>query len=133
MKYAQNGVEKIYRLMKFKEIKEKYNELNKNLETLQLTKMLEMLPSIIDDSVKNNVPLVDSLYKLTELEIKFRDDRARKINITVSHFPFNRTIKEFDFDYQPSINRKEIEDKMNDSSEINKIIADYELMKPAKL
>lgn len=87
-----------------------YNELNKNLETLQLTKMLEMLPSIIDDSVKNNVPLVDSLYKLTELEIKFRDDRARKINITVSHFPFYRTIKEFDFDYQPSINRKEIED-----------------------
>lgn len=87
-----------------------YNELTKNLETLQLTKMIEMLPNIIDDSIKNNTPFIEVLYKLTELEIKFRDDRARRINVTVSHFPFYRTIKEFDFNYQPSINRKEIED-----------------------
>jgi len=87
-----------------------YNLVAKNLETLELNKMAELLPNIINKSVKNNTSLVESLYELTESEIKFRDERAKKINITVSHFPFNKTLKEFDFTYQPSINRKEIED-----------------------
>mgnify|MGYP005964264413 CR=1 FL=1 len=87
-----------------------YNELTNNLEILKLEKMKEILPNAITKSVKNNVGLQDSLLELTKAEIEFRDERAKKINITVSNFPYIRTIKQFDFSYQPTINKNQILD-----------------------
>ena len=87
-----------------------FNALQNNLEALSLTKMKEILPSVIERSVKTGATLQDSLTELTEAEIAFRGERAKKINIVKSHFPFMRTIRDFDFSYQPSINRKQIED-----------------------
>lgn len=88
----------------------KYIELNQNLENLKLTKMKEILPVIIDEANKNERPLTDILYDLTKAEIEFRDERARKINVTVSSFPYLKTIKDFDFLYQPTINKQQIMD-----------------------
>ena len=87
-----------------------FNALQNNLEALSLTKMKEILPGVIDKSIKTGATLQDSLTELTEAEIAFRGERAKKINIVKSHFPFMRTIRDFDFSYQPSINRKQIED-----------------------
>jgi DNA replication protein len=87
-----------------------FNALQNNLEALSLTKMKEILPGVIDKSVKTGATLQDSLTELTEAEIAFRGERAKKINIVKSHFPFMRTIRDFDFSYQPSINRKQLED-----------------------
>lgn len=87
-----------------------YNELTNNLEILKLEKMKEILPNAITNSVKNNVGLQDSLLELTKAEIEFRDERAKKINITVSNFPYIRTINQFDFSYQPAINKNQILD-----------------------
>ena len=87
-----------------------FNALQNNLEILSLMKMKEILPQVIEKSVKTGTSLQDSLTELTDAEIAFRDDRAKKINIVKSHFPFTRTIRDFDFSYQPSINRKQIED-----------------------
>lgn len=87
-----------------------YNELTNNLEILKLEKMKEILPNAITNSVKNNVSLQDSLLELTKAEIEFRDERAKKINITVSNFPYIRTINQFDFSYQPTINKNQILD-----------------------
>ena len=87
-----------------------FNALQNNLEALSLTKMKEILPGVIEKSIKTGATLQDSLTELTEAEIAFRGERAKKINIVKSHFPFMRTIRDFDFSYQPSINRKQIED-----------------------
>lgn len=87
-----------------------YSKLSNNLETLKLEKMNEILPNMIDKSIKNDVPLQDALIELTDAEISFRDERARKINITVSNFPFIKTINDFDFSYQPTINKNQILD-----------------------
>lgn len=87
-----------------------YNELTNNLEILKLEKMKEILPNAITNSVKNNVGLQDSLLELTKAKIEFRDERAKKINITVSNFPYIRTINQFDFSYQPAINKNQILD-----------------------
>lgn len=87
-----------------------YNELTNNLEALKLEKMKEILSNIISNSVKNNVGLQDSLLELTKAEIDFRDERAKRINIVVSNFPYIRTINQFDFSYQPTINKNQILD-----------------------
>ena len=85
-----------------------FNQLANNLEELALLKMKEILPNIIDKSVKLGSSLQESLLELTDAEIQFRDERARKINILTSHFPYLKTVKDFDFAYQPSINRDQI-------------------------
>ena len=89
----------------------KYTELNNNLDTLSLTKMKEILPTIIEETNQNkDKTIVDSLYDLTNAEIAFRDERAKRINITVSSFPYLKTINDFDFSYQPTINKNKILD-----------------------
>ena len=85
-----------------------YTELCNNLDLLSLSKIKEILPVTIDNS--KNKSIIDVLKELTDSEIKFRDERARKINITVSSFPYFRTIQEFDFDYQPTIDKNKILD-----------------------
>ena len=87
-----------------------YNELNNNLETLNLLRMKELLPNTIEKSIKTNISLQESLLELTRAEIAFKDERAKKINITVSNFPYIKTINDFDFDYQPTINKNQIMD-----------------------
>ena len=69
-----------------------FNVLQNNLNELSLFKMNEILPSVIDKSVKSNTSLQDSLIELTSAEITFREERARKINVTISNFPYIKTI-----------------------------------------
>lgn len=83
-----------------------YSELLNNLEILQLTKIKELMPTILES--KNNKSIIDILLDLTKAEIKSKDERARKINITVSSFPYYKTIEEFDFDYQPTIPKQKV-------------------------
>ena len=89
-----------------------YNQVLNNLEELELIKMKEMLPVILDQNNKAKQPLstLEILQKLTSSEIVFRDERAKRINITKSSFPFVKTLKDFDFNYQPQINKSAIED-----------------------
>lgn len=88
----------------------KFVELSNNLDVLKLSKIQELLPSYLDESKKNDKSFVDLLYELTQAEIDFRDERARRINVVVSSFPFVKTIKDFDFSYQPTINKQQIMD-----------------------
>ena len=67
--------------------------------------MLEILPNVMDKSARNQTSLLDSLLELTNAEIEFRAERAKKINITTSHFPYIKTFKDFDFSYQPSVKK----------------------------
>lgn len=87
-----------------------YNKLVNNLTTLKLEKMVEMLPSILDSFKSDNISFSEALLKLTDAEIDFKDDRARKINVQISSFPYQKTINDFDFNYQPQINKSAIED-----------------------
>lgn len=89
----------------------KYANLSNNLEELGLTKMKEVLGNVIDKTTGDkNYTFTDGLLELTGAEIAFRTERAKKINITVSSFPYHKTINDFDFSYQVSINKDKILD-----------------------
>lgn len=87
-----------------------YTQLMNNLQKLDLSKMAELLPSYMDNAVAAEKSATDILRELTEAEINFREERARQINLTISHFPFQKTLDDFDFSYQPSINKNQILD-----------------------
>lgn len=87
-----------------------YAELSNNLDQLSLNKIKEILPVYLDSNPTKDKSLVDILTELTSSEIEFRDERAKKINVMVSSFPYHKTLKEFDFTYQPTINKNKVMD-----------------------
>lgn len=90
-----------------------YIKLMNNLDQLELTKIREVFPKYVDSATKSNKSITEILKELTDEEIDFREERARQINLTISHFPFHKTLNDFDFSYQPSINKNQILDLLS--------------------
>lgn len=87
-----------------------YNRLINNLEDLELTKFKENVDTYIELTNTNEKTFVDALYELSEMELKFKDERAVNACVKVGNFPYLKTEKDFDFDFQPAVNKKEILD-----------------------
>lgn len=87
-----------------------YTKLLNNLEALKLEKMRSYLPAYLDTAVKDGVPLVDALLHLTEQEIVHKDRIASKMQISMAGFPFQKTLGDYDFSFQNSLNKKQIQD-----------------------
>lgn len=86
------------------------NRLIHNLEKLKLEKIQSYLPNYLDSISGKDITVSDALLHLTDKEIEFRDERASKVQVSVSGFPYVKTLDDFDFDYQPSVNRKQLYD-----------------------
>lgn len=87
-----------------------YTNLLNNLEELKLDKFRTYLPNYLEEINENQINFIDALLNLTEKEIEFRNERASKIQVSVSAFPFEKTLKDFDFDFQPSVNKTKLQD-----------------------
>ena len=87
-----------------------YIRLCNNLDSLSLTKIKEYLPAYLDEKLSSKMSTVDILLDLTDKEVDFREKRAAEINMSISNFPYRKTIDDFDFNYQPSINKSMILD-----------------------
>lgn len=90
-----------------------YNKLKTNLETLQLTKISENLDVYVDLVNKKEKNLIDALYELTKSQVNFKDENAKLALVKVAGFPYNKTFDDFDFEYQPTINKEEVLDLKN--------------------
>ena len=87
-----------------------YNKLLNNLEILKMEKVRNYLPNYLEKVTSEEITFVDALFELTEKEIEFRNERASKIQVAVSAFPFHKELSDFDFDYQPTVNKKQLYD-----------------------
>lgn len=87
-----------------------YNQVISNLQKLKLEKMCTCLSTYLTEVDKNNISFLDALFYLTQKEIEFKEQRASEFNIRIAGFPFIRTLDEFEFDFQPSINKNEMLD-----------------------
>ena len=87
-----------------------YTDLIDNLEILNLQNIKNTLPRYLDEMKDKNISFTEMLYDLTKEEIKYQTERAAKVNIKVSAFPFEKTIDDFDFSYQPSVDKNELYD-----------------------
>lgn len=87
-----------------------YMQLKHNLEYLKLNKMNEKLDETLDYISKNNLSFTDGLIKMTQIEIDHKETNMIKSMVKVGAFPHLRELKDFDFDFQPSINKQQIYD-----------------------
>lgn len=87
-----------------------YNKLLNNLEDLKLLKIKENLDTYIELINKQEKDIVNSLYELT---IDVMNEKKAKHSIQFAGFPYYKTFEDFDFSFQPSINKEEILDFRN--------------------
>lgn len=90
-----------------------YIKLTNNLEELKLEKIKENLDTYVELINNKKKDVIDALYELTELELKLRDEKAILGCVRTAGFPFQKTFEDFDFSFQPSINKEKILDFKN--------------------
>jgi len=57
--------------------------------------------------------IVEALYELTNLEIELRNEKAIYGCVRTAGFPFLKTFEDFDFSFQPALNKEQILDFKN--------------------
>lgn len=87
-----------------------YNSLINNLETLELHRFSENIDNYLNMIADGTKTALDAIYELTEKEIGFRKQQTIKGCVKVANFPFIKELKEFDFSFQPSIDKTKIMD-----------------------
>jgi DNA replication protein DnaC len=87
-----------------------YQQLLKNLEYLNLKQMIDHLGDTIDFSMSNQLSFVDTLVKLTNYEIDVREKSMINSMVKVAGFPHRKELSEFDFEFQPTINKQQMLD-----------------------
>ena len=87
-----------------------YTRLLSNLEELQLNRIKDNLDEHIERINKKELDYIESLYELTDLEIQAREERAIHAYVKVANFPYRKELKDFDFSFNPKINKEKILD-----------------------
>ena len=90
-----------------------YVKLTNNLDILKLVKIKENLDLYIELINKKEKNVVDALYELTNLEIELMNEKAIYGCVRTAGFPFIKTFDDFDFSFQPTINKEQILDFKN--------------------
>ena len=85
-----------------------YNQLCTNFDTLNLSQMKLNLDNVIDDISSNKVSISEGLLRLTNCEIDFKLKNAANSIVRVAGFPFQKELKDFDFDFQEGVNQQKL-------------------------
>lgn len=84
--------------------------LRENLATLKLKNTLEVLDNYLERAVHDGLGIVEVLDHLFAEEAKNKQQRAFEKQIQTSGFPLKKTLDDFDFGFQPSIDKRQIDD-----------------------
>ena len=85
-----------------------YNKVENNLEILGLNLIKANLGQYITFINDGKKDIVEALYELTNFEIELRKERAMNACVKVANFPAIKTFEDFNFEFQPSINKEQI-------------------------
>lgn len=85
-----------------------YQQLSTSLENLKLIQMKEHLEEVSNFVSQNKLSFSDGLLKLCNYEIDHKTEAAAKSMIKAAAFPFVKTIEDYDFDFQPNVNKQDI-------------------------
>jgi DNA replication protein DnaC len=72
--------------------------------------MLLHLDETIDFASRNSLSFVDAFLRLSNHEIDFKEANMIKSMVKVANFPHLKELKDFDFDFQPSVNKQQMLD-----------------------
>lgn len=84
--------------------------LKSNLESLKMRNTLEILDNYLERAVREQLNIVEVLDYIFSEEADNRRRRAYEKQVQLSGFPIKKTLSDFDFSFQPSLDQRQIEE-----------------------
>ncbi len=84
--------------------------LKNNLESLKMRNTLEILDNYLERAVREQLNIVEVLDYIFSEEADNRRRQAYEKQVQLSGFPIKKTLSDFDFSFQPSLDRRQIEE-----------------------
>jgi len=86
----------------------KMDETQALLRSLNLSWCKDNLDMVLNSTQDSEISYLDFLNHLLKGEMVFRQDKAQERRMKMAGFPFIKTVEDFDFGFQRSITRKQV-------------------------
>ena len=83
------------------------------LENLGLKQAVEVLDNVLDTAASKQLTYHEMLEQLLGVEVDARRERYLSTRTKMAHFPLQRTLEQFDFAFQPSIDERQVKELAN--------------------
>ena len=87
-----------------------YRQLRSPLTYLKLAAIAEHLPAALEQAERNNPGYTQFLHDLVDVEVEATEERRLAGRMRFAGFPSSKTLEEFDFTAQPSLDRKLVDE-----------------------
>ena len=88
-------------------------QARQHLETLGLKQAVEALDNTLDAAANKQLTYPEMLAELLGAEVSARRERYLSTRTKLAHLPFQRTLEQFDFGFQPSIDERQVKELAN--------------------
>jgi DNA replication protein DnaC len=82
--------------------------LDTMLTRLKLITIRDRLDNLMDEASKEQMSFRELVYFLCKQEIESKDEKRIRMGMSIAKFPFVRTVEQFDYEAQPSIDPAQI-------------------------
>lgn len=86
------------------------DRLRENLESLKMRNTLETLDNYLERVVNEQLNIVEVLDHIFAAEALAKRRRAYEKQVQMSGFPIKKTLEDFDFSFQPSIDKRQLDE-----------------------
>ena len=87
-----------------------YTRILDNLKFLKSTESINVIDKTMEYVNKNNLNFIDGFLYFTEAQFEQKKENLIRHSVCMAGFPKIKILAEFEFDYQPSINKEQIYD-----------------------
>jgi DNA replication protein DnaC len=84
--------------------------IQENLSKLKLQRIHELLESKLEEASRDNLSYTDFLDHLLSEEVSSKWEKNITMRTSMARFPFIKTLEAFDFNFQPSVDKKRIKE-----------------------
>jgi len=85
-----------------------YDRIKDNLTTLKMSNTLEIMDNYLEHAIKENIPPLEILDYLLVHEAETQRRKTANTRIQMAGFPYRKTLEDFNFDFQASIDKNQI-------------------------
>ena len=85
-------------------------QARRHLESLGLKQAVAVLDNTLDTAASKQLTYPEMLERLLGAEVDARRERYLSTRTKMAHFPFQRTLEQFDFAFQPSIDERQVKE-----------------------
>jgi DNA replication protein DnaC len=82
------------------------DRVNMNLKRLQLIQSREILPAVLSEAARKEWSYLEFLDHILRCEVEAKQSKRVRMSLQIAHFPTVRTLEDFDFTVQPSVDER---------------------------